>query len=283
MRPVRLLSLTLGLGLLLAHPAPGQDSTSLILATTTGTYDSGLLDSLLPLFERRSGLRVKVIAVGTGAALMMARRGDADVILVHAPEREREYQRRGDIIEGRLVMHNDFVLAGPAGDPASVSACPDLACAMRAIAARGQFVSRGDRSGTHEMELALWRLVGIQPDAVERRVESGQGMGATLEITRQRAAYTLVDRGTLLAHPAGQRLRIVFEGDPALLNIYHVYAVNPERHPGINLAGARAFIAFMVAESTQQAIARFGRERFARSLYIPDAGRDSTRLQETPE
>jgi tungstate transport system substrate-binding protein len=277
-----LFSLTLGVGILLAPPATAQDRASLILATTTGTYDSGLLDSLLPEFERGSGIQVKVIAVGTGAALMMAGRGDADVILVHAPEREREYQSRGDIIEGRLVMHNDFVLAGPPDDPASVAACHDLACAMRAIARSGPFLSRGDRSGTHEMELALWRLAGIRPDSARGRVESGQGMGATLEIAKERNAYTLVDRGTLLAHPAGQRRRIVFEGDPALLNIYHVYAVNPERHPRINLAGARAFIAFMVAESTQRAIGRFGRERFARSLYIPDAGRDSTRLHEPP-
>lgn len=283
MRPFRLLSLTLGLGILLAPSAGAQDRTALILATTTGTYDSGLLDSLLPEFERRSGIRVKVIAVGTGAALLMAGRGDADAILVHAPEREREYQNRGDIIEGRLVMHNDFVLAGPPDDPGAVTACRELVCAMRAIARSGPFLSRGDRSGTHEMELALWRLVGISPDSARGRVESGQGMGATLEIARQRAAYTLVDRGTLLAHPAGRQLRIVFEGDPALLNIYHVYAVNPERHPRVNLAGARAFIAFMVAESTQRAIGRFGRERFARSLYIPDVGRDSTRLHEAPD
>jgi tungstate transport system substrate-binding protein len=276
----RLSCLTLALALLLSRSALAQDGQSLLLATTTGTYDSGLLDSLIPRFERESGYRVKIIAVGSGAALAMAARGDADALLVHAPQRELEYVRSGDIVEGSLVMHNDFVLVGPADDPASVKSCRDLSCAMQAIARQGSFVSRGDRSGTHEMELALWRLAGVAADSAKARVETGQGMGATLEIAGQRAAYTLTDRGTFMAHPAGQRLRIVFEGDPLLLNIYHVYAVNPAKHPKANLAAARAFVAFMVAPTTQRLIGEFGRARFGRSLYIPDAGRDNTRLHE---
>lgn len=279
--PSRLSSLTLALSVLLAGRTAAQDPPSIVLVTTTGTYDSGLLDSLLPRFERESGYRVKVIAVGTGAALAMAARGDADALLVHAPELELQFVQSGDIIAGRLIMHNDFVLVGPPGDPASVAACRDLPCAMRSIAAQGPFLSRGDRSGTHEMELKLWRQAGIPVDSVKGRVESGQGMGATLDIANQRGAYTLTDRGTYMSHRAGQQMRIVFEGDPVLLNVYHVYAVNPARHPKTNLAGARALVSFMASPSTQQAIGEFGRTRFGRSLYIPDVGRDSTRLHHT--
>ena len=272
--------LTLGSVFLLAASARAQESAEIILATTTSTYDSGLLDSIVPLFERESSVRVKVIAVGTGAALAMARRGNADLVLVHSPEREQEYVRSGDLIEGRLVMHNDFVLAGPMDDPAGVRSCHDLVCAMQAIARNGIFVSRGDRSGTHDMELSLWRRAGFAADSVKNRVETGQGMGATLHVAGQRRGYTLSDRGTLLAHPAGRVLRVVFEGDPALLNVYHVYVVNPARHPAIESRGARAFAAFLVAESAQRAIGEFGRERYGRSLFTPDAGRDSTRLHE---
>ena len=280
--PRRLSLLTLLLTVLLAGRATGQDNRSLVLATTTGTYDSGLLDSLLPRFERESGYHVKVIAVGTGAALAMARRGDADAVLVHAPLREMEYVASGDLIEGRLIMHNDFVLVGPAEDPAGVGSCRDLRCAMRAISRTGPFISRGDRSGTHEMELVLWRSAELAPESARDRLESGQGMGATLEIAVQRSAYTLTDRGTFFAHPAGRRLRILFEGDPVLLNVYHAYAVNPARHPRTNVAGARAFVTYLAEPATQQAIGRFGRERFGRSLYIPDVGRDSMRLHEAP-
>lgn len=266
-----------------AAPAAAQDSTSLVLATTTGTYDSGLLDSLLPRFERENGIKVKIIAVGTGAALAMARRGDADAVLVHAPPRELEYVQSGDLIEGRLIMHNDFVLAGPPDDPAGVKSCRDIPCAMRAIARTGPFISRGDRSGTHEMELILWRKAELAPEAARNRVESGQGMGATLDIAAQRAAYVLTDRGTYMAHPAGRRLPIVFEGDPVLLNVYHAYVVNPAKHLKVNLRGAQLFVAFMADPATQRAIGRFGRERYGRSLYIPDVGRDSTRLHQATQ
>jgi tungstate transport system substrate-binding protein len=277
----RLSFLTLAFPVVLAGALEAQNGSEMILATTTGTYDSGLLDSLVPRFERESGVRVKIIAVGTGAALAMGRRGDADAVLVHAPPRELEYVMRGDLVDGRLIMHNDFVLAGPAGDPAGVSACRDVPCVMRAIARTGPFISRGDGSGTHEMELTLWRLAALPPESARNRVESGQGMGATLEIAAQRSAYVLTDRGTLLAHPAGRQLRIVFEGDPVLLNVYHAYVVNPGKHSRINAAAARAFVAYLVSPETQRAIGRFGRERYGRSLYIPDAGRDSTRLHVT--
>ena len=263
-----------------AAPVWAQDSASLVLATTTGTYDSGLLDSLLPRFERETGVKVKIIAVGSGAALAMARRGDADAVLVHAPQREVEYVQSGDLVEGRLIMHNDFVLAGPPDDPAGVRSCRDIPCAMRAIARTGPFISRGDRSGTHEMEQILWRKAELTPEAAINRMESGQGMGATLDIAAQRLAYVLTDRGTYMAHPAGRRLPIVFEGDPGLLNVYHAYVVNPAKHPKVNLRGAQAFVQFMADPDTQQAIGRFGLERYGRPLYIPDVGRDSTRLHQ---
>jgi tungstate transport system substrate-binding protein len=279
----RRLILAFALLVLAAVQAHAQDSNTLVLATTTGTYDSGLLDSLIPRFEKLNRVKVKIIAVGTGAALSMARRGDADAILVHAPQREIDFVESGDLIEGRLIMHNDFVLVGPADDPAGVKSCRDLTCAMAAIGETGPFISRGDRSGTHEMELILWRKAGRAPESAKDRAESGQGMGATLDIAAQRSAYTLTDRGTFLAHPAGRQLQILFEGDPLLLNVYHAYVVNPEKHPKVNLPGARAFVAYLADPETQRAIGRFGRATYGRSLYIPDVGRDSTRLHQATE
>jgi tungstate transport system substrate-binding protein len=248
-----------------------QGAPSIILATTTSTQDSGLLDALVPLFERERRIDVKVIAVGTGAALRMAQTGDADVVLVHAPAAEKPVVDAGHLIEGRTVMHNDFVLVGPAADPAGVRPQGTIADAMRAIAVRGTFVSRGDQSGTHTQELALWASAGVDPRALARREETGQGMGATLNITDQRRAYTLTDRGTYLAQRARLMLRIVFQGDPALRNIYHVYAVNPARHPGAKLAEARQFIDFLTSPAIQRAIGAFKREEFGESLFVPDA------------
>lgn len=270
--------LALGVTAFLTSPLQAQARPEIILATTTSTNDSGLLDSLIPVFEQSSGIRVKVIAVGTGAALEMARRGDADAVLVHAPELERDYLRSGDLIEGRLIMHNDFIIVGPWSDPGGIHRCPNLGCAMRAIAQGQRFISRGDRSGTYQMEIALWRSVGLQPDLVEGRVESGQGMGATLDITEQRHGYTLTDRGTFLAHRGAGTLRILFEGDPQLLNIYHAYVVNPARHPATHAESARALLAFLVSPAGQEAIGRYGQQRFGRSLFVPDIGRDTTAL-----
>ena len=244
---------------------------AIILATTTSTQDSGLLDELVPRFERKSGIEVKVIAVGTGAALRMARSGDADVVLVHAPALEQQYVDSGDLIEGRVVMHNDFVLVGPLIDPAGVGRESTIAGAMRAIAARGTFVSRGDQSGTHLQELALWAAAGVDPRAFPRREETGQGMGATLNVADQKRAYTLTDRGTYLAQRHRVGLAIVREGDPGLRNVYHVYAVNPAKHPRAEAADARRFIAFLVSIPVQQAIAAFKRDQYGESLFFPDA------------
>ena len=257
---------------LLAPPiAAAQNRPSIILATTTSTHDSGLLDALIPRFERERGIDVKVIAVGTGAALRMAGTGDADVILVHAPTAERPYIDAGDLVDGRLVMHNDFVLVGPPTDPAGVRKQPTIADAMRSMAARGTFISRGDQSGTHIQELALWAGAGIDPRTLGRREETGQGMGATLNVADQRNAYTLTDRGTYLSQRARLTLAIVFQGDAGLRNIYHVYAVNPVNHPKAKLAEARQFIEFLTSAPVQQAIGAFKRDQLGESLFFPDA------------
>ena len=245
-----------------------DDPGTIILATTTSTYDSGLLDELVPRFEERTGVTVKVIAVGTGAALRMAGEGNADVVLVHAPEAEAPYVASGDLVGGRLVMTNDFVVVGPPDDPAAAASAPDLPAALTAIAAGGRFVSRGDDSGTHKKELALWATAGIDPARLPRE-ETGQGMGATLTIASERRAYTLTDRATYLALRGVLDLAVVVEGDARLLNVYHAYVVNPDRHDGVAAKQAEAFVAFLLEPATQALIGRFRVEEFGRSLFTP--------------
>ena len=261
--------------LLGCHSEP-DDAESIVLATTTSTYDTGLLDALLPMFTARTGIAVKPIAVGTGAALEMGRRGSADVVLVHAPAAEEQYVRSGDIGEAELVMANDFLIVGPPADPARVGAAVDVLDAMRRISTGGVFFSRGDGSGTEKMELELWLRAGIRVHDVERREESGQGMAATLYMTSERNAYTLTDRGTWLA----LRDRIVsvplFEDHDELKNTYHAYVVDPERHPEVDVAGARALVAFFASDPAQQVIADFGRARYGQPLFIP---RDAIRAE----
>jgi len=274
LRTPRLL-LTLVTSLVLAatvHARAGRPAQSaIILATTTSTQDSGLLDVLVPRFEKERGIAIKVIAVGSGAALRMAARGDADVILVHAPAAERRYVEAGDLVDGRAVMHNDFVITGPADDPAGIRALTSVNDVMRALATRGAFVSRGDDSGTHSQELALWAAARIDPRSIQRREETGQGMGATLSIADQRRAYTLTDRGTYLSLRRRLKLAILFQGDASLRNLYHVYAVNPAKNPRIQRDAARTFIDFLVSPPIQQAIADFKRAEYGESLFFPDA------------
>ena len=269
------LLLTLVTSLVLAatvHARAGRPAQSaIILATTTSTQDSGLLDVLVPRFEKERGIAIKVIAVGSGAALRMAARGDADVILVHAPSAERPYVEAGDLVDGRAVMHNDFVITGPGDDPAGIRALTSVNDVMRALAARGAFVSRGDDSGTHSQELALWAAARIDPRSIQRREETGQGMGATLSIADQRRAYTLTDRGTYLSLRRRLKLAILFQGDASLRNLYHVYAVNPAKNPRIQRDAARTFIDFLVSPPIQQAIADFKRAEYGESLFFPDA------------
>jgi tungstate transport system substrate-binding protein len=253
----------------------GADSGSrnVILSTTTSTQDSGLLDVLVPLFEKQTGYMVKTISVGTGQALALAAKGDADVTLVHAPSLEKKYVADGKLLNRRLVMYNDFVIIGPKEDPAKVRAAKTSAGALKAIEqAKSSFVSRGDNSGTHTLEKSLWKAAGIEPKG-SWYIEAGQGMGATLGIANERNAYTITDRGTLLALAKRVSLPILIEGDRALLNIYSVLEVNPANGPRINSAGGKAFADFMVAPQTQNVIKSFGVEKFGQSLFVPVAGK----------
>lgn len=257
--------------LLLNTVAGAAAQESIILATTTSTADTGLLDEIVPRFEKQSGVAVKVIAVGTGAALRMASTGDADAVLVHSPAAEQKYVASGDLVEGRQIMHNDYVVVGPRDDAARVRQTKTAAEAMRAIARAGGFVSRGDDSGTHAQELALWKEAGVAPRSLSRREETGQGMGATLAIADQKRAYALTDRGTYLALRRRLDLAIVFEGDASLRNVYHAYVVNPARHKAVKAAAARALLRFLVSPAVQQAIGEFRRKEYGQPLFFPDA------------
>ncbi|MBI1735243.1 MAG: substrate-binding domain-containing protein [Candidatus Rokubacteria bacterium] len=253
-----------------AQPRP------VILATTTSTQDSGLLDVLVPVFERHTGHAVKTIAVGTGQALALGARGEADVVLVHAPALEKRYVAEGKLLDRRLVMFNDFVLIGPANDPAGIRGMPSAADALRAIAAaRAPFVSRGDSSGTHLLEQALWRVAGVEPGR-GWYVEAGQGMGATLGIADDRNAYALTDRGTYLAFRKRVRLPILVEGDRALLNVYSVMTVPASGR--VNAAGGKAFADFMVSPAAQAVIRTYGADRYDEPLFVPIAGVDEDRI-----
>lgn len=258
--------------------SPTPIGGSMILATTTSTQDSGLLDVLEPLFEKQTGTDLKIIAVGTGAALEMGAKGDADAVLVHAPASEKKYVDSGDLIEGKLVMHNDFVIVGPASDRAKVKSAKDLNGALAAIAASGPFISRGDDSGTHKKELELWKAAGIDPATVKNREETGQGMGATLNVADQKEGYTLTDRGTYLALKKNLKLEVLFEGAAPLLNVYHVYVVNPAKHTGVKEAPARAFVNFMVSPDIQKLIDTFRKDEYGQSLFIADAGKSEDSL-----
>lgn len=257
----------------------GGGRSDVIVATTTSTVDSGLLDALVPVFERETGYHVKYAGVGSGAALEMAARGDADAVLAHAPDAERELETNGVVVNRRLVMHNDFILVGPPEDPAGVRGAGKATEALRAIASSGAtFISRGDNSGTHQLELRLWDRAGVDPRSGGGYVESGQGMGPTLQLASARRAYTLTDRGTYLALRDTLDLDPLFEGDPALLNVYHVMQVNPERFPGVNADGARAWVEFLVSDEAQRIIGSFGVDRFGQALFTPDAGKTEAAL-----
>jgi tungstate transport system substrate-binding protein len=246
-------------------------SRNIILSTTTSTQDSGLLDVLIPLFEKQTGYSVKTVSVGTGQALALAAKGDADVALVHAPSLEKQYVADGKLLHRRLVMYNDFVIIGPKEDPAKIRTAKTASAALKAIEqAKASFVSRGDNSGTHVLEKALWKSAGVEPKG-SWYTEAGQGMGATLGIANERNAYTITDRGTWLALGKRVSLPILIEGDKALLNIYSVMEVNPANGPRINAVGGRAFADFMIAPQTQSVIKSFGVEKFGQSLFVPVA------------
>ncbi len=262
----------------LAAPAQAQSNT-VILSTTTSTQDSGLLDALVPLFEKQTGLTVKTISVGTGQALALAARGEADVALVHAPSVERRYVEEGKMRHRRLVMYNDFVIIGPEDDPAKIKGMPKAVDALKRIAGtRSRFVSRGDKSGTHVLEQGLWKQAGIEPKGTWY-IESGQGMGQTLGIANDRRAYTITDRGTWLAFQKRISLLILVEKDKPLLNIYSVMEINPANGPRVNVAGGKAFADFMLAPETQAVIRTFGVDKFGQPLFVPIAGKTDADFQ----
>ncbi len=255
--------------------ATGAESAgrNVILSTTTSTQDSGLLDVLIPLFEKQTGYTVKTVSVGTGQALALAAKGDADVALVHAPSLEKQYVADGKLLHRRLVMYNDFVIIGPKEDPAKIRATKTAAAAFKAIErAKASFVSRGDNSGTHVLEKALWKAAGIEPKGAWY-IEAGQGMGATLGIANERNAYAITDRGTYLALGKRVDLPILIQGDKALLNIYSVMEVNPANGPRVNTIGGKAFADFMIAPQTQGVIKSFGVDKFGQPLFVPVAGK----------
>ena len=247
-------------------------SRTILLATTTSTQDSGLLDVLIPDFEKKTGYQVKTSAVGTGAALAIGARGDADVVLVHAPSLELDFMKQGNGDRRLFVMHNDFIVVGPPSDPAKIKGKPVLD-ALKALAA-GQvtFISRGDNSGTDVLEKSLWRQAGITP-AKPWYVEAATGMGQTLQIASEKNAYTITDRSTYLSQKSHLQLDLVNGGDPPLLNYYHVITVSPSKFPKVNIAGANAFADYLVHPDTQKLIASFGVDKFGQQLFFPDAGK----------
>jgi len=248
-------------------------SSNLILATTTSTQDSGLLDVLIPLFEAESGYTVQTVAVGSGQAMKMGEDGNADVLLVHAPEAEEEFMAKGFGKDRALVMHNDFVVVGPASDPAGIAGMAAVDAWKRIAASGAVFISRGDDSGTHKKEMNLWKQAALDPKGQAWYFESGQGMGATLTIASEKGAYTLTDRATYLAARDHLQLEILVEGDETLLNVYHVITVNPEKWEKVNYEGALAFLRFLIAPSTQEIIGQFGVDRFGQPLFFPDANK----------
>ncbi|MGH7846994.1 MAG: substrate-binding domain-containing protein [Candidatus Binatia bacterium] len=248
-------------------------SRNVILATTTSTQDSGLLDVLVPLFEKKSGYSVKTVSVGTGQALELAAKGEADMVFVHAPSLEKKYVAAGKFLNRRLVMYNDFIILGPADDPAKIKAIKSSVEALKLIASTGsRFVSRGDNSGTHNLEKSLWKQAGIEPKG-GWYIESGQGMGATLGIANERNGYTLSDRGTYLAFRKRVTLAVLLEGDKPLLNIYSVMEINPANGSRVNTVGGKAFADFMVSSDAQAVIKTFGLEKFGQALFISVAGK----------
>jgi tungstate transport system substrate-binding protein len=264
--------------LLAAAPVARADEQgrTVILATTTSTQDSGLLDVLLPVFEKETGYLVKTISLGSGQAMAMGRRGEADVLLVHSPADEQRFVEEGHGVNRTLVMHNDFVLVGPPSDPAKIRGGRSSSEAARKIAAAGAlFLSRGDASGTHTKEKGMWKAAGLSPEGERWYQQTGLGMGETLNVASEKGGYTLADRGTLLARGKSRplALEVLVEGEPLLLNVYHVIDVNPGRWPKVNAAGARAFADFMVSPRTQELIGRFGVDRVGAPLFTPDAGK----------
>lgn len=242
----------------------------IILSTTTSTYDSGLLDELIPVFEKKYKISVTPIAVGTGEALKMGERGEVDVVLVHARSAEDKFVDEGFGVNRKDVMHNDFVIIGPEEDPAEIKGNENVTEAFKKMSEKQMlFISRGDDSGTHKKEIKIWEEAGVEPKG-DWYLEAGQGMAGTIMIANEKDAYTLTDRGTYLAQQKNIQLKILFEGDPLLLNPYGIIAVNPDKHTNINYERAIKFIDFITSEEGQEIIKNFGIVKYGQPLFFPD-------------
>ena len=256
----------------LASPAMAQEK-SIVVASTTSTQDSGLFGYLLPIFKQKTGIDVKVVAQGTGQALDTARRGDADVVFVHAKSAEEKFLSEGFGVKRFPVMYNDFVLIGPKGDPAGIKGSRDIVASLKAIKDKAApFISRGDRSGTHIAEIALWKVAGvdIEKDKGDWYKSIGQGMGAALNTASASNAYVLTDRGTWLAFKNRGELVIAVEGDKRLFNQYGVMLVNPEKHPAVKKQLGQQFIDWLISPEGQNVIA--GYKINGEQLFYPNAG-----------
>jgi len=269
------LLLALAMTVSMASTAAAQpEQKNIIMATTTSTQDSGLLDFLLPIFEKKTGYFVKTIAVGSGQAMAMGAKGEADVLLVHSPAAEKKFMADGNGVERRIVMHNDYIIVGPPNDPAKIKGMKKAAETFKNLAGTASlFVSRGDNSGTNAKEKEIWAAAGINPVGQKWYQETGLGMGQTLGVAAEKKTYTLADRGTYLALKKNLGLDILVEGDGILLNIYHVIEVNPKKWPKVNFAGAKAFGDFMISKDTQDIIKTFGVDKYGSPLFFPDAGK----------
>lgn len=257
----------------------GAQQKNIILATTTSTQDSGLLDVLIPIFEKKTGYFVKTIAVGSGQAMAMGQKGEADVLLVHSPDAEKKFIAEGHGINRRLIMHNDYIIVGPSNDPSKIKGLKSSSEAFKKISSgKALFMSRGDNSGTNSKEKAIWKVAGINPEGEKWYQQTGLGMGQTLNVAAEKKGYTLTDRGTYLALKKNLGLDILVEGDAILLNIYHVIEVNPAKWSKINAAGAKAFADFMVSREAQEVIKTFGVDKFGSPLFFPDAGKKEEEL-----
>ena len=267
------------IAVLAAGGCNGSDEDDpVILATTTSTQDSGLLDVLIPAFEGETGREVKTIAVGSGEAIELGARGEADVVLAHSPAAEEALMANGKGASRRTVMHNDYVLVGPRDDPAGIRGEEPAAALGEIAEVKATFISRGDESGTHTFELGLWEDAGVDPAGAWYQ-ESGQGMGATLQIANDKDAYTVTDRGTYLATDAGKDLEILVEDGAELLNVYHVLAIADDAGERVNAEGGKALADFLVAPETQETIGGFGVEEFGEPLFVPDAGKTDDKIR----
>ena len=248
-----------------------------VLATTTSTQDSGLLDELVPAFEEQAGYPVKTVAVGSGEAIEMGRRGEADVVLAHSPDAEQKLMESGVAGDRTVVMHNDFVIVGPPSDPAAVKGAPAVEALARIADQEAPFISRGDESGTNAKELSLWEDAGVRPGGHWYQ-ETGSGMGATLTMAAEKDAYTLADRGTYLSNQRARGLQLIVDGGPGLLNVYHVIDIDREAGERVNAAGGDAFARWIVSPPAQRMIGSFGREEYGAALFTPDAGRSDAEI-----